>query len=442
MVTYLSDASECGTITGPQAVVHAIRFFEGCGGRADEDSVANLPWVRGALQVSVSSVAEGKERAAKKSAHYPLEGIVVGRFEVPGYRRLLAWARLVRIWSATRFDDLLHVRPAGVYMEGGHLVLELPRTKTTGPGKRVQLMHAYVAGDAYIREPEWLKAGYGLLKELAGHIPRDYLLPLPDSSYEGVRPSPLVYSDSLRFGRLLLRDLCRPDGRPMLEPEAALMWTEHGLRAQLATWGSLLGVDRHILDHIGRWGEAKSSGYIRARKELALEGQSVIAGKSRERWHAGGGFPGETGIASDLRVFLKRRGWSDARIDSQVDMIFDGRLEQGQHALPPAPAPEKLAEPPSSDDEPIKGTGDAAYSVARVGRTGRRTLHTLPGCGRQPGIHYTRYDLFDTLPPPGEYTAICQKCWPDGLAQDHDGLSDGGASATSSSSVTSSESAE
>lgn len=119
-------------------------------------------------------------------------------------------------------DDMLYVKPDGVQMEGTALSLKLTRTKTTGAGKRVQLMYAYFAGGAWVVEPNWLVAGLEIFRRIAGNVKRDYLLPLPDSFYTGVRASPVLYADSLVFGRLLLRELRDAEGVQLLDPITAL----------------------------------------------------------------------------------------------------------------------------------------------------------------------------------------------------------------------------
>lgn len=457
LVTYLSDAAECASASGPPGVVAALRFFEACGGVPDERSVAGAPLVTGALREAVAGATAGRERLLDKANHYPvyivasMERMVVGwGVEFPKYKRLLAWFRLVRIWSATRFDDLLHVRPDGVRLEETCLTLDLPRTKVSGPGKRILLQQAFVSMHAWVLEPTWLRAGLDLLRELAGHIRRDYLLPLPDASYNGVRDAPAVYEDSLRFGRLLLRDLQDEEGAAILAPEAALFWSEHGLRAQLTTWGSGFGVERHVLDHLGRWGEARSGGYVRARRELALDGQECIASQVRDAYRMGVTLKGELELRDRFVQFLVGVGWTDARARVQAERVFISGFPQGadvgsdgsgvfanpvaEMLVPPVPVPSSPTSPPCAPRGDTEESQDARFSVAVTSRTSRRTLHRLPGCGRVPGVHYSVFELHVFAPAPSDYTQVCRACWPEGEGPNQEVSEDESSSSSASSS--------
>lgn len=167
MATYLSDVAECRTAAAPGAAVAAMCFFERHGGVPESEVVSSSPLILVAVAVEKQERASGCERVVRKAAHYPLsfvvamEHMVVGKgLNLTAYTQVLAASiRLARIWSATRFDDLLYVKPDGVKMEGMAWSLELTWTKTTGAGKRAQLLYAYVAGGAWVVEPNWLVAG-------------------------------------------------------------------------------------------------------------------------------------------------------------------------------------------------------------------------------------------------------------------------------------------
>ena len=105
-----------------------------------------------------------------------------------------------------RFDDILHVRPEGVVLDIG-LSLTAYSTKTTGAGKRTEQVFAYVSPGAYFLHREWARVGYQILEKLAGHVRRDYLLPLPSPDFQGVRNGPVLYTDALNMTRTMLREL-------------------------------------------------------------------------------------------------------------------------------------------------------------------------------------------------------------------------------------------
>ena len=66
---------------------------------------------------------------------------------------------------------------------------DLDRTKTTGPGKRVNLVKVFVSKHAYLKEREWLRVGWKLWEQLgfeASLERRDFLLPLPSPDLQHV----------------------------------------------------------------------------------------------------------------------------------------------------------------------------------------------------------------------------------------------------------------
>ena len=173
----------------------------------------------------------------------------------PPYKRAFVWYKLVRVWAGLRFDDALHVRPADMVLGPHGLAFAIVSTKTTGPGKRVEVVHASFSPSAFIAESGWLECGFKVLASVARCIDRDYLLPLPDAGFQAARPVPAGYSDCASMSRALLLELNVPvaataaggarrwgaSERRLLGPDAALFWTEHSDRSVLASWGACLG---------------------------------------------------------------------------------------------------------------------------------------------------------------------------------------------------------
>ena len=106
--------------------------------------MSSHPFVVGAVAEAESALAGGALRATRKAPHYPLsvvaasEGHVLDT-EAPQYAQVSAWLRMLLVWTAWRSDDLLRVAPAEVKLEGDMLELLPRRTKTTGPGKRIEV---------------------------------------------------------------------------------------------------------------------------------------------------------------------------------------------------------------------------------------------------------------------------------------------------------------
>jgi len=305
------------------------------------------------------------------------------------------------------------------------------------------VLYAFVSREAHLAHPEWLQVGYRLFGDLAGHVPRDYMLPLPAADFEGVRRGPALYADMLAMSRALLRELRRgvdpdesPDTdcweRPLLEAELVGFWSEHGDRAQLISWAACCGIDKASLDALGRWRAGTSDDYIRTSKAMVLEAQDVVARTIREG-RAGPDPVGDETSLEAIAAFLKGRGVNDDGISEQLRRLR--YFARGKAA----------AAGGRSDAGPVQASGgvedaeDAEmslpYFVVVTRRAGIRRLHRLGGCSTRPGPGAPHFEEFAKLPGPSQYTAVCKTCWKEGVvrevAEDSDGTS--GTSESSSS---------
>ena len=59
----------------------------------------------------------------------------------------------------------------------------MERTKTSGPGKVIQVLPCFVSQDAWVKRP-WLDTGLALLTQESFNFERDFLLPLPSLDLE------------------------------------------------------------------------------------------------------------------------------------------------------------------------------------------------------------------------------------------------------------------
>jgi len=323
------------------------------------------------------------------------------------------------------------------------LCLRIDSSKVSGPGKRIKTLYAYVSREAYLAHPEWLQEGHRLFDELAGHVPRDYMIPLPTADFESVRRGPALYADMLAMSRALLRELRRgpdpdecPDAdcweRPLLEAELAGFWSEHGDRAQLISWAACCGFNQSSLDALGRWRAGASDEYIRTSKALVLEAQGVVARTVREG-RARKDPVGEETLLESIGFYLKERGLNDDCISAQLRRLqyFGGGS--------PAPAIERNALQPAPEeaDTSADETGmSLPYFVVVTRRAGIRRLHRLGGCSTRPGVGAPHFEEFSELPGPAKYTAVCKTCWKGGVVKGHAprAVDSDGSSATSESS--------
>eukprot|EP00969_Alexandrium_andersonii_P033984 1485905-Alexandrium_andersonii.AAC.1 len=69
---------------------------------------------------------------------------------------MYAWWRLVKVWASLRFDDHRSMEPANVRMGPTGLIGTLTRTKTSGLGKRHEVLGLFVLEGAFVADPQWL----------------------------------------------------------------------------------------------------------------------------------------------------------------------------------------------------------------------------------------------------------------------------------------------
>ena len=104
-----------------------------------------------------------------------IESVVVDTAARP-FARFYAWYRLVRHWSAMRFDDTLGVCPGSITERARGIAGCLERSKTSGPGKAMRVLPFFVSDEAWVRERDWLRTGLAVLRESFGGA-MVYLLP-------------------------------------------------------------------------------------------------------------------------------------------------------------------------------------------------------------------------------------------------------------------------
>ena len=127
-----------------------------------------------------------------------------------GYLRFVAGAMLVRVWSALRFDDTKSIGPAAVEDFDQYYRFTLERTKSTGPGRKRQLVYAYLSKHAFFVVPGWLTTFVNMLSHGPFAYARDYLVPLPSVGLDGVMQAMADVSDMMAVERTLLEALRAP----------------------------------------------------------------------------------------------------------------------------------------------------------------------------------------------------------------------------------------
>jgi len=261
---------------------------------------------------------------------------------------MYAWVKAVKWWAVLRYDDLAWLAPTEVTWCGDCLHFRLLRTKTSGPGKKVPSMHAYVSVDAWFSEPAWLQTGWDLWVHHG--FPRDFFVARPTPDLSGLARQEATYEDAAAMSRRILSELkaltmldgpadvewVSGDGRMVL-PEACPFWTEHSERNGLPSAAAALGFPSEWTDTLGRWTAKASACYIRTQRQRVLAMQARVAGL---RNHVKGPDRiGETETTQRLAAFLRDRApeLSDDDIVAQVE-----RLAFFQNVAPAAAAAEAV----------------------------------------------------------------------------------------------------
>ena len=438
--------------------------MEDAGGRPDIEKVSKHPMVVRALRdIEVGLARGGSGHVVRKAPQYAVLMVValehvVTDTDATEYRRVYAWFKLVRIWAALRFDDTLHIAPSDVSYLDGTLEVKIGRTKTTGPGKRVETLVAYVGPGAFVNDDDWLSEGFAVFRHLGAGVTRDYLLPMPNAELTGFKPAPVQYSDEMVLSRAMLTELMAPEASPcggwlrgcseLLPPVAVGFWTVHSDRSVLATWGACLRLPKATLDTFGRWSTTGSAEYARSTKHVVVSAQSEIAG-ALKRGVSGPHLVGEVELLSKLESYLSEHGHSaDQAREYRASLHYFGRggaapemraepaamqaLEDrgaGPFAVdpllgvsagePPLARPEQSGA--ESDDSssvqarpsPVVDVApeEYVYMVSTTARAQLKCLHMADGCYRARSYVFAECELYAALPPPASYTSVCKVCW-------------------------------
>lgn len=84
---------------------------------------------------------------------------------MPPYKRLFAWYKLIKLWGALRCHDAEGIPPASIWFDPSvGLQADITRSKTTGSGRKVEVVQVFISSSAYLVHRDWLKTGLEILK--------------------------------------------------------------------------------------------------------------------------------------------------------------------------------------------------------------------------------------------------------------------------------------
>ena len=316
--------------------------------------------------------------------------------------RFVAFCDLLMIWATLRADDLQHVDLKSVKLSQLGLKFCLRKTKTSGPGRKVGELFAYISRSAGLSGFDWISEGMRILSNEQLAWPRDYFCPVMNDSWEVSRKGVLDAGGLAILIRKMLGCLREPivksgawaTSRNFLVPDTLrTYWSGHSARHTLPSIAAALGVEKDRRDFLGRWCYAQhgSQDYILTSRQVVHGIQNFVA-KCLLEGSADGGYIEEevlaglrqacTDLALDQALILRRHSVSEWEDNVKSWKLF-GRFP---HIMIP---PEQLKGAAGDIAADLPGPyqawsaeeclGDSPYFVT-VSRKGHRRLHLVKGC--------------------------------------------------------------
>ncbi len=407
----------------------AVAFVEKAGGYGN--SITQHPLYQGACREVLSSVT------ARAGGHGPSPALrfptaILSMLELlvcdegaPRWLRAFAYWKVLQCWCALRHDDHRGLVPGAWRLVPGGRHLDLQRTKTSGPDKRVGVRPVGLSDAAYLVEPRWATRGEELWRELAPWS-RDYLLAAPEAGLEAALRKELPYHAASAWSRALMHRLCAERGLSEIKDHFGMHLTEHSGRHWLTSVAFALGAAETELEVLGGWNAKPARAYLDTASERMMTIQAETA-KHLRACAGGQDRVGERRLLGEIGARLIARGLNEAKVKLEL-AAFDfypdaaegatklwGATPSAAAADTSSPAPKAGTKRPRLQDSEAKTVPPVERGyVVSLGKSGFRRLHYAGACHRVPGVHYTCYEwLGALLPPPTAYDAHCAKCWPD-----------------------------
>jgi len=442
VLDYLDDLCNSGCArTVPDSWLSALGFMEEKGGYPLDKRFSLQPVVISTVRSIAASLATGAAPTRKAPALFvkvliSLE-LYICDVEQPRFLRGFAWLKLIKVWGALRTNDLQGICPHHLRCTESGLLLLIDRSKTSGPGKRMRWLPAYVAAGATITGLPWLQIGYELWQSEALSYPRDYLLPLPTEDMVSVLKKPAGYSDSAALSRRLLGSLRgfvvqkgKKQRQPassverLLRPDVVDYFKEHGDRNVINSLAACLEVEKSQRDFLGRWRPQQSDDYLRTHKAVVRRIQLQVV----EAIRSDDARIDESENFAELKDYLKEKGWQEAQVAAQLKRL---QTTTGLGPAAPPVAPDSSgsmdmeiqavtgedSECLEEEGHPEEQTEDRAccYIISYSNKRRFRRLHLNGGCWRRPERDLLDFAYCETVRA-GDFDAACKDCWPKGHA--------------------------
>ena len=420
----------------PTSILASLSLLESIGVVAEENRLSSDPMVVETVR-SWTMELEADGPPCKPAPLLPLSAVLACEMVVcrPVYEiglRFTAFVLLLMIWSSLRCDDVQNIDPSSIKLSQVGLRYVLRKTKTSGPGRKVGELHAFVSRIISLSGFDWIAEGVKLLGAETLAWSRDFLCPA--FSREWDTPSREYMSAeglALQLRRLLqhLPTPVRQQGvwkvsRELLFPgQLANFWTGHSARHVLTSIAAALGVGKDRRDYLGRWAYAQhgSQDYVLTSRQVVQGVQNFVC-RSIILGHESGGY-------SEEELFWAIKAHADSLFLEGAEIVKASDLLQWDDvqktwklggAFPSFNvSPERARQAAGDIDaqlpgpyEPFEGKedGDEAPYFITVSRKGFRRLHLSKKCAVR------RENCLETVPvhklTEGIADAVCKLCRP------------------------------
>ena len=280
----LARAAEPCARTVPASAQKAFLFVEVAGEVLVESRLSSSPAILNTIEelaITLGTITLQKRQAVQLPVSIVMawERCVTDASR-PTFLRAYAWLRLVKLWAGLRYSDVQGMPPAALKLTDRGLAAALVRTKTSGPGKKIERLFAYVSSSCYLSASAWLPVGFDLWKELGTDAKcedRDFFLPLPSADMAGCRPILATYADASAMSQALFGDLTSDGDLPLCAAGVGLLWTEHSERATITTWCRSAEISPETVRMLCRWQPACDESYVRSVRLLVETAQARVA---------------------------------------------------------------------------------------------------------------------------------------------------------------------
>ena len=193
--------------TVPQSFGTTLAFFERAAGIGPGAAIPSDVAFKRALDMTNKEM-EQKRPEKKQAPLLPLKVIAAMEMLVVSpsngtFVRFSAWCKLVKIWTASRTDDLQGISLKAMKFTKAGLHGIFWKTKVSGPGKKNKILPFMISRRVSITGLPWLETGMAILEERYWY-PRDYLVPVFPCGLEDLEEKrPATYDDFVVMTRVV-----------------------------------------------------------------------------------------------------------------------------------------------------------------------------------------------------------------------------------------------